>query len=104
MPSLRRRRFATIRPIFAAAAPICASEGLVPLPDPASARLKVLHIITGLSIGGAETMLVKVLSALPRADVENSVIALGHRGPIADRIEALGVPLTCLGASRALGG
>jgi glycosyltransferase involved in cell wall biosynthesis len=74
------------------------------LPDPAPAHLKVLHIITGLSVGGAETMLVKVLSALPRAEVKNSVIALGGRGPMAGRIEALGVPLTCLGANRALGG
>lgn len=74
------------------------------MPDLAPDRLKVLHIITGLSIGGAETMLVKVLSALPRADVASSVIALGRRGPIADRIEALGVPLVCLGAGRSLGG
>lgn len=74
------------------------------MPDPAPSRLKVLHIITGLSIGGAETMLVKVLSALPRAEVESSVIALGARGPMADRVEALGIPLACLGATRALGG
>jgi glycosyltransferase involved in cell wall biosynthesis len=70
------------------------------LPDP----LKILHIITGLSLGGAETMLAKVLAALPRSEVENSVVSLGPRGPVAERIEALGVPLTCLDASRALGG
>lgn len=105
MPSLRRGRFATIRPIFAAWRALARRpKDFAPLPDPAPARLKVLHIITGLSIGGAETMLVKVLSALPSAEVESSVIALGGRGPMADRIEALGVPLTCLGASRALGG
>lgn len=68
------------------------------------AHLKVLHIITGLSLGGAETMLAKVLAASPREEVENAVVALGPRGPMADRIEALGVPLICLGASRALGG
>jgi glycosyltransferase involved in cell wall biosynthesis len=73
-------------------------------PAPVSAPLKVLHIITGLSVGGAETMLVKVLSALPRTEVASSVVALGNRGPMAERIEALGVPLTCLEAGRTLGG
>lgn len=76
----------------------------VPTPVPAPVPLKVLHIITGLSTGGAEAMLVKVLSALPRSDVENTVVALGARGPMADKIEALGVPLICLDASRVLGG
>jgi glycosyltransferase involved in cell wall biosynthesis len=71
-----------------------------PVPVP----IKVLHIITGLSTGGAEAMLVKVLSALPKSDVENTVVALGARGPMADKIEALGIPLICLNASRALGG
>jgi glycosyltransferase involved in cell wall biosynthesis len=74
------------------------------LPASAPVPLKVLHIITGLSVGGAETMLAKVLAAVPRADAEHAVIALGCRGPIADRIEALGVPVQCLDASRALGG
>lgn len=73
-------------------------------PAPVSAPLKVLHIITGLSVGGAETMLAKVLSALPHAEVASSVIALGNRGPMAERIEAIGVPLTCIEASRTLGG
>lgn len=76
----------------------------VPTPAPAPVPLKVLHIITGLSTGGAEAMLVKVLSALPRSDVENTVVALGARGPMADKIEALGTPLICLNASRTLGG
>ena len=49
-------------------------------------------------------MLVKVLAALPQSDVENTVVALGARGPMADKIEALGVPLVCLNANRTLGG
>ena len=75
-----------------------------PSPAPVPVPLKVLHIITGLSTGGAEAMLVKVLASLPNGDVENTVVALGARGPMADKIEALGVPLICLNASRALGG
>ena len=76
----------------------------VTAPAPLPAPLKVLHIITGLSLGGAETMLAKVLAASPRDQVQSSVVSLGSRGPVADRIEALGVPLVCLDASRALGG
>jgi glycosyltransferase involved in cell wall biosynthesis len=73
-------------------------------PAPVPVPIKVLHIITGLSTGGAEAMLVKVLAALPKSDVDNTVVALGARGPMADKIEALGVPLICLNASRTLGG
>lgn len=73
-------------------------------PVSAPTPIRVVHIITGLSTGGAETMLVKVLSSLPPGDAENTVVALGSRGPMADKIEALGVPLICLNASRILGG
>lgn len=69
-----------------------------------SLPLKVLHVITGLTTGGAEAMLVKILSALPAADVQSMVVALGRRGPMAERVEALGVPLTCLDSTRRFGG
>jgi glycosyltransferase involved in cell wall biosynthesis len=66
--------------------------------------LKVLHVITGLATGGAETMLVKILSALPAAEVSSMVVALGAKGPMVERVEALGVPLVSLGSMRSLGG
>ncbi len=59
-------------------------------------NLRVLHIITSLLRGGAERMLVKLLSGLDRSRIEFRVISLGERGPVADDIEALGIPIEFL--------
>jgi glycosyltransferase involved in cell wall biosynthesis len=61
---------------------------------------RVVHIITGLATGGAETMLLKLLTGMNDAQFSNSVIALTDAGPIGDRIRELGIPLTVLGMSR----
>lgn len=53
--------------------------------------IKVAHIITGLSTGGAEMMLFKVLSGIDRSRFDTIVISLAGYGPIAERIEALGI-------------
>nr|WP_225849768.1 glycosyltransferase [Streptomyces sp. HPF1205] len=58
--------------------------------------MKVLHIITGLGIGGAEQQLRLLLRHLP-ADCE--VVTLTNPGPLADAIRADGVPVTHLGMS-----
>lgn len=63
-------------------------------------RLKVVHLITGLNVGGAETMLHKLLSGMDRARFQNSVISLIEPGPMAKRIEALGIPVVSLGMRR----
>jgi glycosyltransferase involved in cell wall biosynthesis len=60
--------------------------------------MKVAHVITNLSIGGAEMMLLRLLSALQGREHEAHVICLRHGGIVADRIEALGVPVERLGA------
>ena len=62
-----------------------------------SRKIKLLHIITGLSTGGAEMMLYKLLSRLDRERFEPSVISLMDSGTIGDRIEALGIPVYTLG-------
>ena len=54
-------------------------------------------VITGLSGGGAEMMLLKVLERLDRRRFAPHVISLTTRGEIGARIEALGVPVECLG-------
>lgn len=61
--------------------------------------LRVLHVITSLDVGGAETMLVKLLQELA-ADVPSAVVALKDRGPLASRIEELAVPVHFLGVRR----
>jgi glycosyltransferase involved in cell wall biosynthesis len=55
--------------------------------------LKVLHIITGLNIGGAEMNLLKLLSALDSNAFSQEVISLSGPGVLLPRIEALGVPV-----------
>ncbi|HEY2914909.1 MAG TPA: glycosyl transferase family 1, partial [Candidatus Angelobacter sp.] len=61
--------------------------------------MRIMHVITGLSTGGAETMLLKLLSAASR-DMEHVVVSLGDEGTIGPRIAALGVPVHCLGLQR----
>ncbi|MEU7020318.1 glycosyltransferase [Streptomyces sp. NPDC046203] len=56
--------------------------------------MKVLHVITGLGIGGAEQQLRLLLRHLP---VRGHVVTLTNPGPVADGIEADGTPVTHLG-------
>jgi glycosyltransferase involved in cell wall biosynthesis len=59
--------------------------------------MKVVHVIIGLHVGGAELMLLKLLQQMDRARFEPVVIALQDGGPVAERIRALGVPVHQLG-------
>lgn len=61
--------------------------------------MRVMHVITGLSTGGAETMLLKLVSAAS-GGVEHVVVSLGDEGTIGPRIAALGVPVHCLRLQR----
>ena len=61
--------------------------------------MRVMHVITGLTTGGAETMLLKLLSAAS-GRMEHVVVSLGDEGTIGPRITALGVPVHCLGLQR----
>jgi glycosyltransferase involved in cell wall biosynthesis len=58
-----------------------------------------MHVITGLTTGGAETMLLKLLSAAS-GNMEHVVVSLGDKGTIGPHIAALGVPVHCLGLKR----
>lgn len=55
--------------------------------------LRVLHIISDLSVGGAEMVLCNLLSALDRTQFEPLVISLMDKGPLRARLEALGIPV-----------
>lgn len=66
-----------------------------------SARpVKVMHLITGLSVGGAETMLEKLLAASDPSVLQQSVVSLSPGGDMRTRIEALGIPVSDLGMAR----
>ena len=54
--------------------------------------IRVLHVITGLDTGGAEMMLLKLLSAGRSDGIEPAVVSLtGLGGMIGERLVALGV-------------
>jgi len=63
--------------------------------------VKIVHIITGLSPDGAETMLYGLLRALDPKLYANEVICLTNRGAMADRIESLGIRVRTLNIRRA---
>jgi glycosyltransferase involved in cell wall biosynthesis len=54
-----------------------------------------MHIITGLDVGGAEMMLLQLLSA-SRPDRQSMVVSLKDEGAIGPSITKLGVPVECL--------
>ncbi len=58
-------------------------------------KKKILHLITGLEIGGAEMMLWKTLPAL-QDDFENTVCCIRGRGPMGDRLAEAGVSVIYL--------
>jgi len=58
--------------------------------------LRVVHIISGLGVGGAEMMLYKLLRERNPAEIEPLVISLSDVGRLGAGIMELGVPVECL--------
>ena len=59
--------------------------------------MRIVFIITGLSTGGAEIMLLKVLERLDRQRFAPHVISLTTLGELAPRIAALDIPVEAVG-------
>ncbi len=59
--------------------------------------IKIIHVITGLLVGGAETMLYQLVARLDRAIFHNIVVSLGDLGVMGSRIRDLGIPVFALG-------
>lgn len=59
--------------------------------------MRILYVVSGLSTGGAELMLFKLLSTLDRARFQAYVVTLRDKGVVGPKIEALGVPVYELG-------
>lgn len=55
-------------------------------------RKKILHLITGLEIGGAEMMLLKTLPRMQN-DFDNRVCCIIGHGPMGERLEKSGIPV-----------
>lgn len=58
-------------------------------------QLRVVHIISGLNVGGAELMLLRLLSGSDRVggDFEHRVISLTSIGEIGEKIKKIGIPI-----------
>ncbi len=59
----------------------------------------ILHVITGLGAGGAETMLAQLATGLQARGLPQYVVSLKGRGVHADALEAAAVPVKALGVS-----
>lgn len=62
--------------------------------------INVVHLIAGLEVGGAETMLVSLLEAMDRDRFCAQVISLTGEGAFGPRLRAAGVPVYALGMAR----
>lgn len=65
-------------------------------------KIVVVHIISGLSTGGAEMMLYKLLLHNKDLNFSSVVISLTDKGNVGKKIEALGVPVYNLGLKQNL--
>jgi glycosyltransferase involved in cell wall biosynthesis len=65
-------------------------------------RLRVAHVTFGLDLGGLEKLLVEFARHADRSRFDLHFISLGHRGVIAEEIEAAGWPVTALGVPTGL--
>ncbi len=63
---------------------------------------RIVHIITGLDTGGAETMLYKLLSSMDGDLFASEVITLTDIGPLGDKIRSLNVHVEALGMQRGI--
>ncbi len=66
--------------------------------------IKVLHLITDLSTGGAELMLFKLLTRMDSSRFNNLVVSMTDKGTVGSRLEALGIRVFTLGMRRGIPG
>ncbi|MEM7725105.1 MAG: glycosyltransferase [Cyanobacteria bacterium P01_A01_bin.45] len=62
--------------------------------------MKVVYIVSGLFIGGAETMLYNILSKMDKEKFTPYLISLLDGGALSDRVKALNIPVYSLGMKR----
>ena len=58
-----------------------------------SHKIRLLHLVSSLIIGGAEVALLQYIQALGMEHYDHYVYSFGHDGPLRKKIEALGVPV-----------
>jgi len=60
-------------------------------------RRSIVHLITGLGVGGAERVLVRLASALPRDRFDTLVVSMLEEGPLAAPLRDAGIDVRTLG-------
>lgn len=65
-----------------------------------SVKIRILHVITGLNDGGAESMLIKLISKSDYNKFEHLVISLMTPGKAGERLRELNIPHLGLGVQR----
>ena len=64
--------------------------------------MRIAHVINGLNVGGAETVLLRLISGMDRKAFEPEVISLTDAGTLGRQVQDLDVPLHCLNMSRSV--
>jgi glycosyltransferase involved in cell wall biosynthesis len=78
--------------------PVSPAGGVRPAaPHVASTPIRISHVITGLGVGGAEAMLLRLLKVLDPVRCRPHVIALSGDAPLAGELSAAGIPVDVLG-------
>jgi glycosyltransferase involved in cell wall biosynthesis len=62
--------------------------------------LRILHVVTGLNTGGAESLLCGLIERLAALGVEQKVVSLLSEGPLSSRLRASGIACIHLGLRR----
>jgi glycosyltransferase involved in cell wall biosynthesis len=65
--------------------------------SPQPRRIRVLHVLNTLDIGGAEAVVLNLARACDRTRFDLRVASLGHDGPIGQQLRAADVPTFALG-------
>jgi len=63
-------------------------------------KIKLLHIITGLSTGGAEMMLYKLISKMDRNYFDICIVSLTGIGPVGEKIKKLNISVVAIGMKK----
>lgn len=64
--------------------------------EPTMKKVRLLHLITRLPIGGAERLILGILRNLDAEQFESVVCCIQDRGELAEEAEALGIPVIAL--------
>lgn len=63
-------------------------------------KIKVMHIITSLHVGGAQTMLLKLLANINKEQYQCEIVSLIGNGDLTKKIEDMGIKVHSLGMKR----